>query len=183
MGTVLGGAAGLGARLTGSLHSIVEKLSRAIAPYGMQLSWYGSADGGALVDVRRGLQLTFREGFKEGGKQALRMLGAALGGLLLRPLDGLRRDGLDGFARGVATGAMSCILLPIAALLETGALVCLDCLDCLDLLDLLDLLDCLDCLDCLGCLDCLDCLDLLDLLGCLDCLDCLDSSSRGAGVP
>ena len=156
MGTVLGGAAGLGARLTGSLHSIVEKLSRAIAPYGMQLSWYGSADGGALVDVRRGLQLTFREGFKEGGKQALRMLGAALGGLLLRPLDGLRRDGLDGFARGVATGAMSCILLPIAALLETGALVCLDCLDFLDLLDLLDL---------------------------FDCLDCLHSSSRGAGVP
>ena len=40
------------------------------------------------------------------------------------------RDGLDGFVRGIATGAMSCILLPIAALLETGALVCLDCLDC-----------------------------------------------------
>ena len=73
MGTVLGGAAGLGARLTGSLHSIVEKLSRAIAPYGMQLGWYGSAHGGTLVDVRRGLHLTFREGFKEGGKHALRM--------------------------------------------------------------------------------------------------------------
>ena len=77
MGTVLGGAAGLGARLTGSLHTIVEKLSRAIAPYrapyGMQLGWYGSAHGSALVDVRRGLHLTFREGFKEGGMHALRM--------------------------------------------------------------------------------------------------------------
>jgi hypothetical protein len=41
----------------------------------------------------------------------------------LRPLDGLRRDGLDGFVRGIATGSMSCILLPIAALLESGALV------------------------------------------------------------
>lgn len=163
MGSVVGGAAGLGARLTGSLHSIVEKLTSAIAAINAQVDGGGVAplalqygagasmvlvqaqadggrdgrrntnsldmnisyrgDGGALIDVKRGLQLNFKDGFKEGGKHALRMLANGLAGLLLRPLDGFRRDGIDGLARGAATGTINCLLLPLAAALETGAVV------------------------------------------------------------
>ena len=144
MGSVVGGAAGLGARLTGSLHSIVQRLTESIhkALLGLESEGHdkvafsggsgalaeplasghrqGSVVGGsALLDVRRGLHLSLKEALKEEGKEALRGLARALAALLLRPLQGANKGGTLGLARGVADGVINFVLLPIGATLET----------------------------------------------------------------
>ena len=130
LGAVVGGAAGLGARLTGSLHSIVQKLTNALLEsgsgyalsIGMQPGRAAGVGGGALTDVRRGLHLSLKEAIKEEAKEALRRLNRSLATLLIS-LQSAHKNGTLGLARGVADGAINLVLLPIATTLETGAVV------------------------------------------------------------
>ena len=152
MGSVVGGAAGLGARLTGSLHSIVQRLTESIhrALLGLESEGYdkiemlpgedvagaaraslrrgesvagASTGGSALVDMRRGLHLSLKEALKAEGKAALKNLAHAIANLLLRPLQGAHQHGTLGVVRGMADGVINFVLLPIGATLETGAVV------------------------------------------------------------
>ena len=136
MGSAVGGVAGLLARLTGSLHSIVQKLTNALhegegggggagAGDGRigQTRGQALAPGTALTDVRRGLHLSLKEAFKEEGKEALRSLSRVLKGLLRGTLQGHHEHGTMGLARGLADGVINIVLLPIVATLETGAIV------------------------------------------------------------
>ena len=172
MGSVVGGAAGLGARFTGSLHSVVQKMATSIAhlhqpqpqlqpqqhfqellaqndtPAGSNVVGTtllgvgrpgGSAvhsriytggggrnsmhGGGTLGDLKRGVPVNIKDGFKEGGKHALRTAWDGVSGLLLRPLQGAQQDGTLGLARGIADGAINFVLQPIAAAAEASAVV------------------------------------------------------------
>lgn len=108
LGHVVGGFAGAGARLTGTLHSVLEQLSAktVIRP--------------VAFDLRRGGDL--KDGVMLGGRGALKTLHRGFQDLLQRPVQGARLGTL-GLAQGVADGMWGFALSPVVATLEAGTLV------------------------------------------------------------
>lgn len=116
VGSVVGGMAGIGARLTGGLYKMIQRIQSAQGRGGGPAAEAGGeevlAGGGDLKD-----------GLKQAGKGTIKTLRRGLTGLVSRPIAGAKDGGIVGLAQGAADGVFGLALLPVAATLEAGMLV------------------------------------------------------------
>lgn len=106
MGHLVGGVAGAGARLTGSLHSVIVKLD---------------AEQSRAVDLRCGGDI--KDSMRLGARGALKRVEHGFIDLWQRAAKGAQQHGPLGLAQGVADGMGGLALSVIAAALQAGTQV------------------------------------------------------------
>ncbi|CAM9781663.1 unnamed protein product, partial [Choristocarpus tenellus] len=108
---VVGGTFRSAAKMTGSLEEVVRGLSgTAMVLEDRGIAWDDEEEGGDEVK-------NLESGMKQGGKVFYNTMKAGLSGLVDRPMEGAKEDGVGGFITGVAVGLVGAVAAPVAGAL------------------------------------------------------------------
>ncbi|KAG5175783.1 hypothetical protein JKP88DRAFT_351402 [Tribonema minus] len=108
---VVGGAFGSAAKIAGSLEDVIRGLS------GTEVA---DAEGGGDTRVRHlkhGFQRGGQHGFERGGQVLYDSIQQGISGLVDRPMEGAKEEGVAGFLTGMAKGIVVAVAAPVAGAL------------------------------------------------------------------
>ncbi|CAN0097685.1 unnamed protein product, partial [Discosporangium mesarthrocarpum] len=115
---VVGGTFSSAAKITGSLEDFLRGLSGTPMgeDYGEDDDPYGDEDRGE-GEVVGGEVKSLEHGMKQGGRVFMRTMKAGISGLVDRPMEGAKEEGVPGFIAGVAKGLVGAVAAPVVGAL------------------------------------------------------------------